>query len=117
MNLKEIQFAYRNLQMAFKTNLGQYAVVLPAAHVVHGTANATLAMNIQVDNRTFNKLVQEFRGGNIVERDDGKHLRIETRMFGLVDIVAANYESTMKNEVRVMTLDAIRQKTDRAGNV
>ncbi|AGX01905.1 hypothetical protein CF95_gp183 [Erwinia phage PhiEaH1] len=116
MNLKEIQFAYRNLQMAFKTNLGQYAVVLPAAHVVHGDGNATLAMNIQVDKRVFSKLVQEFRGGNQVDREDGPHLRIETRMFGLIDIVAASYPTMMKNEVLVMTPEAISLKIDRAGN-
>lgn len=116
MNLKEIQFAYRNLQMAFKTSLGNYAVVMPAAHVVHGDGNATLAMNIQVDQRVFNKLVQEYRGGNQVEREDGPHLRIETRMFGLIDIVAANYATEMKHDVRVMTQDAINAKLDRVGN-
>lgn len=117
MNLKEIQFAYRSLQMAFKTNLGNYAVVLPAAHVVHGDGNATLALNIQVEPRVFTKLVQEFRGGSQVDREDGKHLRIETKLFGLVDIVAANYDTEMKHDVRVMSRDAIRLKTDRAGNV
>lgn len=110
MNLTEIQLGFRNLQMAFKTNLGAYAVVLPAAHVVHGSANASLALNIQVDEKVYRKLVQEYRGGNQVEREDGKHLRIETRMFGLVDIVAANYETTIKHDVRVMSLKAIQQK-------
>ena len=116
MNLKQIQFAYQHLQRAFKTNLGKYAVVLPAAHVVHGNGNATLAMNIQVEPRVFNKLLQEFRGGNTVDRDDGKHLRIETQLFGLVDIVAANYDTMMKNEVLVMTPEAIQVKIDRVGN-